>query len=182
MKKLSILTASLFLFVGLCVPVTSQAQTSLKIGPRLGIPVGDVSDIGGNLFIGVDARIDSEGLPVVISPSLDYYFMDDVTIGGESVSRTVFAVDANAFYEFGVDNQAFVPYAGGGLAITRFSTEDVQTQFGSVSGGSDTEVGLNVAGGARFPLGSVEPFAQLNATLGGDVQRLGLTGGLLFGL
>jgi hypothetical protein len=47
-------------------------------------------------------------------------------------------------------------------------------------GSETTEVGVNIVGGARFPLGSLEPFAQLNATLGGDLERFGITGGLLF--
>ncbi len=185
MKRLTLLVASFFLVLGLVVPTATQAQTSVKIGPRLGIPLGDVSDAGGNLFFGADARIGSEGLPVQINPSFDYYLLDDRTLNGQDVGQTIIAVDVNALYEFGIDNEAFTPYAGGGLAITRTSVEEqtFSNQFGSVTvgGASDTDVGLNIVGGARFPLGSVEPFAQLNATLGGDVQRLGITGGLLFG-
>lgn len=160
MKKLSIITASLFLVVGLAAPVNAQAQTGVKVGPRVGIPVGDLSDFT-SVFLGADLRVINEELPVVPSASFDYYLTDVENF-------SVIAVDLNALYEFGVDNQEFVPYSGGGLAVTRSS--------------DDTEIGLNIVGGARFPLGGVEPFAQLNATLGGNVQRLGLTGGLLFSL
>lgn len=182
MRRLTLLAASLFLAVGLLAPTSAQAQSSFKIGPRIGIPLGDVSDRGGNFFFGADARVYNDALPVVISPSFDYYLLDDQSVNGQSAGQTVIAVDINALYEFGIDNEAFVPYAGGGLAITRWSQEDVT--FGNVTydGGSSTEVGLNIVGGARFPLGTVDPFVQLNATLGGDVQRLGLAGGLLFNI
>jgi hypothetical protein len=180
MKRLTLLVTSLFLVVGLVGPMASQAQTSFKIGPRVGIPLGDVSDAGGNLFVGADARITSEGLPVVINPSLDFYLMDDYGSANTQVSQSIIAVDVNGLYEFGIDNQAFTPYAGGGLAITRWSV-DWPSGTGSQFDPSTTEVGLNLVGGARFPLGSLEPFAQLNATIGGDIQRLGVTGGVLFG-
>lgn len=133
-------------------------------------------DRGGSLFLGADARISGQALPVVLNPSFDFYLMDDVS--GTSASQSVFAVDVNALYEFGVENQVFTPYAGGGVGITRYSADTEVSGLGSET----TEVGLNVVGGARFPLGNLEPFAQLNATLGGDVERLGITGGLLFRL
>lgn len=155
----------------MAIPTGAQAQTEVSIGPRLGIPVGDLAD-GSSVFFGAEARVDSEALPVVANGSFDYYLT-------ESDNVSYIAVDLNALYEFGVDNQAFTPYAGGGLAITRVSF-DSDSEF--VESSSDTEIGLNLAGGARFPLGSIEPFVQLNATLGGDAQRLGLTGGLLFAL
>jgi hypothetical protein len=172
MKRLLTFAAALLLGFGLLGPGTANAQTSVQLGPRLGIPVGDLED-ATSLYIGADVRIHSENLPVVPNASFDYYFTDVDEL-------SIFTVDLNALYEFGVDNEAFTPYAGGGLAITR-------TSFDAASGGfaissDDTEVGLNLVGGARFPLGNIEPFAQLNATLGGDLQRLGVTGGLLFNL
>jgi hypothetical protein len=177
MKRFSLLLASFVLALGVMVPTTAQGQASFKIGPRLGIPVGDISD-GASVFIGADARVKTAALPVVPSGSFDYYFTD-------TDGYSVFAVDLNALYEFGIDNAVFVPYAGGGLAITRSSFDSPGVSVGGQTFGggstSSTEVGLNIVGGARFPLGGLEPFAQLNATLGGDVQRLGITGGLLFG-
>lgn len=178
MQRFTVLVASLILGLGLLVPTSAEAQTTVKLGPRLGVPVGDVSDAGGNLYFGADARIESEGLPVVINPSFDFYLMDDFPVGGQSVGQSLFTIDVNALYEFGVDNEAFTPYAGGGIGITRYSLDaDLRN-----SSSSDTDVALNIVGGARFPLGNVEPFAQLNAAFGGDWDRLGITGGLLFQL
>ncbi len=178
MKRFSLLLASFILAIGLMAPTTAQGQASFKIGPRLGIPLGDLSDVS-SVFIGGDVRVTTEALPVVPNASFDYYLTD---VDGYSV----FAVDLNALYEFPIENEAFAPYAGGGLAITSFSFDNPSVSFGGQTFGggttSSTEVGLNLVGGARFPLGSIEPFAQLNATLGGDAQRLGLTGGLLFSI
>lgn len=155
------------------MPSEAQAQTDIKIGPRLGIPLGDVSDGGGNLFFGVDARIDSDAVPVVLSPSFDYYLTDVDNL-------SYIAVDLNGLYAFDIDSEGVSPYAGGGLAITR-SSVDVPDALGGGSS-SSTDIGLNLVGGARFMLDPVEPFVQLNAGIGGDVTRLGLTGGILFAL
>jgi len=154
----------------------ARAQVSVDLGPRIGLPLGDLSDADASLFIGADARITTPSLPVVLNPSFDFYFID----APEGADVSAFAVDLNALYEFGVENVAFTPYAGGGLAITRFDSE-VDTAFGSF-GSSTTEVGLNLIGGARFLLDPVQPFAQLNINIGGDIQRLGITGGVLFNL
>ncbi|MFB6230376.1 MAG: outer membrane beta-barrel protein [Salinibacter sp.] len=183
-KRLTVAVAGLLLTFGLVLPPGAHAQmedegseATIKIGPRIGLPVGDLSD-AGTLFFGAEGRADLGDLPVVANASFDYYLTD-------IENTTYFAVDLNALYEFGIENQSFVPYAGGGLGITRvsFETQGVDIPGGGTVGGtssSETEIGLNLVGGARFPVGSIEPFAQLNITLG-DTQRVGITGGLLFG-
>jgi hypothetical protein len=185
-KRFTVAVAGLLLAFGLVLPPGGAhaqmedggTQATIKIGPRIGLPVGDLSD-AGTLFFGAEGRVDLGDLPVAANASFDYYLTD-------IDNTSYFAVDLNALYEFGIENQSFVPYAGGGLGITRvsFETEGVDVPGEGTIGGassSDTEIGLNLVGGARFPVGSVEPFAQLNATLGGDGQRVGITGGLLFG-
>jgi hypothetical protein len=179
MRKSLLLPALCLLLALLVTP--ARAQVSVDLGPRIGLPLGDLSDADASLFIGADARITTPSLPVVLNPSFDFYFTDDP----EGIDRSIFAVDLNALYEFGVENVAFTPYAGGGLAITRLSvdSEGVDTPFGPVGGGSvsDTEIGLNLIGGARFLLDPVQPFAQLNIAIG-DLTRIGITGGVLFNL
>ena len=168
-----LLAATLTLVVGLAGPPTAPAQTSVKIGPRMGVPVGNVSDAGGTLFFGADARVDLAALPdpVVLSPSFDFYLTDDFS----GSSLTIFALDLNGLYEIPLEDSPVAPYAGGGIAITRVSIEeDVPDRFDP----SSTEIGLNLVGGTRFPLESVEPFAQINVTAGAD--RIGLAGGVLF--
>jgi hypothetical protein len=172
---------ALFLALGLAVQPQARAQMddggdspTIQIGPRVGIPFGDVSDIGGNLFFGAGGRVQISALPseIVLSPSLDFYLTDDFAGAG----LTIVAVDLNGFYEFQVEESPFVPYVGGGIAVTNISV-DVENTFADPS---TTEVGLNLVGGVRFPLDSVEPFAQFNFAAGAD--RIGVTGGILFTL
>lgn len=162
----------------LIVPTAAEGQTSTKIGPHLGVPVGEVSEVGGNLFFGGEARVKTVALPVVINPSLDYYLMGDRPLGRRQVGQSLLRVDVNALYEFGGKEEVFTPYAGGGLGITRYSY-DADPR---IAPSEDTEVGLNIVGGGRLQLGRVEPFAQLNAAVLDDWDRLGLTTGILLRL
>jgi len=167
MKKLSTI-ALLFALILLFAPQQADAQTSFEVGPRIGIDLGDIEEF----FIGAEGRIVSDAIPVVISPAFDYYF-DGVD------GLTIFSFDANALYEFGVDNQAFTPYAVGGLGFVRTSVDTGETGFGSFSA-STTDVGLNIVGGARFETGNLQPFAQAKINVGGDFTLFNLMGGLLF--
>lgn len=168
MKRFAVLFAALLLGGALTLPMSSEAQ-GLKVGPRLGIPLGTLSD-ASSVFVGADARLQVPALPIVPQASFDYYLMD-----ADNVS--VYTVDINALYEFPLPNPMFKPYAGAGIGITGSS---VDTQLGTQS---DTDAGLNLVGGARFPLSTIEPFVQLNAVVTGDSDepRVGLAGGILFG-
>jgi hypothetical protein len=137
MNRFSLLTASLFLIVGLIGAAPAQAQTDFRLGPRLGADFGDADA----LFIGADARIDTPALPVTINPTFDVYFIDP----GSLVS-----ISGNALYSFGVANKVFDPYAGGGFGIYRFGFD----------GGSSTDLGLNFIFGSEFKFRGVNPFAE----------------------
>lgn len=168
MKKLSFFSL-LFASVFLLTPQQANAQVEVEVGPRVGIDLADASDIGGDFFIGAEGRINSAAMPVTINPAIDYYFVD---VDGYSLLN----VDINALYEFGVDNQAFTPYAGGGLGVIRSSFD-----AGGISA-SDTEIGLNLLGGATFETGNLQPFVQAKINVGSNFTLFGLMGGLLFGL
>jgi hypothetical protein len=63
-------------------------------------------------------------------------------------------LNANLFYHFHLANDRFVlPYLGGGLNVARLSSDQ-------------NEVGLNLAGGIRFP-GNITPFLELRAVVSG---------------
>jgi len=175
MKRLSFATILVALFF-LAVPA-QDANAQVKIGPRVGIDVGDDLD---SPFIGAEVRFLAGDLPVTFVGSFDYYFIDDetITFGGQTVEadNSAFTLDFNALYMFGIDNEAFTPYAGGGLGITRGSTD-----FNGESE-SNTEVNLNVVGGAEFPLDAVTPFVQAQFGIGGDFERFNIAGGILFNI
>jgi hypothetical protein len=46
---------------------------------------------------------------------------------------------------------------------------------------SSSDTGINLVGGADFEVGTLQPFVQAQFTLG-DLDRFGITGGLLFAL
>lgn len=162
MSRFSLLAASLLLIAGLIGAAPAQAQTDFRLGPRIG---GDFGDADA-LFIGADARIDTPALPVTINPTFDVYFVDP----GSLVS-----ISGNALYSFGVANQVFDPYAGGGLGIYRFGFD----------GNSNTNLGLNFIFGAEFKFRGVQPFAeaQVSPIFGdGNATLFSLKGGVLFEL
>jgi opacity protein-like surface antigen len=174
MKRFTVLTALAFLLAA-AVPLSSHAQ--FKVGPRATIDVGDIEEFA----IGGDVRynLSQVNAPIQLSGAFDFYFADDVQIGTEEASRTIFTVDLNGHYVFPTEG-TISPYAGAGLGITNVSV-DIDTPAGN-SGGDDTDIGLNLVGGVEFQTGSVRPFAQGQVSFGGDFTRFGITGGVLFTL
>lgn len=172
MKRVAFLVTTVLLFVS-AAPLSASAQSdgggTFKVGPRLTADLGDISDAyDGTVALGGDARYKPSSIPVGGSAALDFYFADE--------NVTVFTLDLNAIYPIETE-AAFSPYVGAGLGYTDVSI-DTNTQFGGF-GGSDT--GLNLVGGAEFEVGSLQPFAQAQFTLG-SLSRFGITGGLLFSL
>lgn len=112
--------------------------------------------VGGRLL----ANIPNVNLEAVVSADI---FFPDADIDW-------LEFNGNIFYHFHVPGTANVlPYAGGGLNVTRLS-----------NGGSTTETGLNLAGGVRFPRPGITPFLEARAVIS-DADQLVLTFGLLFG-
>lgn len=151
--------------IGLLLSVGAQsAKAQFEVGPRVGYDL-EVEE----LHIGAEARFDIGGLdlPIKAKPSIDYYFVDNLTL---------LTFDANAIYEFDLEGGTIEPYAGAGLGISYWSFDD--DAFGGIDvDASDTNVGLNLLGGAVFGGGSLRPFAE--ARFNTD-DLFTLTGGLLF--
>lgn len=147
----------------------AAAQISgLAIGPRVGYDIaGDVEE----LFLGAEARAGFGQLPILFNVAFDYYLTED--------PLSFFQLAINALYEFGVDNQAFTPYAGAGLSINRWSL-DIDTPFGGIET-SSTDVGFNILGGARLEMNALRPFAQVQYTTS-DFDILSIAVGVLFSL
>lgn len=166
MKKI-LATLTLLLALGL-VAAPAQAQVSFELGPRVGYDAGDVEE----LFIGADVRVSSAALPLIINPTFDYYFIEDVG----DVDNGLWALSVNALYPFGVSNAVFTPYGGAGVGLYNFSFGDSST----------TDVGLNLVFGAQFlNTGVVKPFVEAQySPIFSDPENTNLftvKGGLLFG-
>lgn len=67
------------------------------------------------------------------------------------------------------------PYAGAGLHISRVSQEVGTTDV------SETEMGLNLLGGLRWPLAGMTALTELRLGLGGDHEQFALSFGFMFG-
>jgi len=145
----------------------TTAPATFKVGPRITLGVGDISDFG-SLAVGADARYQPAGFPVGGNVAFDFYLGDD--------NVSVFTLDLNAIYPIETES-SFSPYFGAGLGYTSVSF-DTGTQFGRVG---ESEPGLNLVGGAEFEVGQFQPFVQGQFTLQ-DAMRLGITGGLLLSL
>ena len=159
---------TVFAILWLVVPA-AYSQVGIELGPKLGFDVaGDVEEP----FIGLDARF-STTLPVIINPTFDYYFTEE--------NFTLWQIALHALYEFGVANEMFTPYAGGGISLTRSSFDLPDDPFFDDIDASDSSVGLNGIAGAKFPVGGVDLFGQVQLTVG-DVDMVALAVGALFSL
>ncbi len=155
------ITTAVLLIVLAAAAAPSKAQVAVDLGPRLGFDIGgDIEE----LFIGADARFTIADFPVDLGATFDYYFTDE--------NFTFYQISLNAYYDFVIEDVAFVPYAGAGLGISRVSLD--AGPFSS----SDSDTGINLIGGARFNAGNVFPFAQVQLTIG-DLDLFSIGGGVL---
>ncbi len=155
-RALLLAGASLFLLG----PAATQAQTS--IGGQ--VSWADDADIG----LGARAF-----LPIpALHPQLAFVPSFDVFFPGSDLSY--WELNANIHYTFVTDNSNLSPYVGAGLNFARASA-----RVGPVGRVSESEVGVNVLGGLRFPMGGFSPFVEARVELGGGEQFV-LAGGLLF--
>lgn len=148
----------------------SQAQVLLKLGPRVTADQGDIADAPGrSLAIGIDGRVRLEDFPIQVDGSIDYYPKDEVL--------SIYTFDINLVYLFVSEDRSLTPYAGLGLSAARI-TSDADVGEGPFDA-SSTETGANIVGGIEYHLGRVMPFVQAQFTNGEDLDRFGVSGGLL---
>ena len=157
MKRLGLLFA---FALGLALsPSAAAAQTHVAAGPRLGFDVANVEE----MLIGVEARIGHADLAIEVQPALDVYLAEQ----GSFVT-----LSANVLYLVPVDDARFTPYTGAGLGFS----------FYDVDGTDQSDTGLNLVGGVRFPTElAFTPFVQTQVTLG-EVDLIAISGGVLFDL
>lgn len=167
MRKLT----SVIAVAALIAAVSTEAPAQGAARP---FNIGGQVSIGGDSDLGIGVRYENQLNSLMPSmPTLRAVVSGDFFFPGQGVDWLEFNI--GAVYGFsGMSGGSITPYAGGGLNITRTS---VDVGFG---GGSNTEVGLNLIGGARFrAMGSMTPYAELRLELGGGEQFV-ITGGLLF--
>ena len=170
MKHLSLAAIAAILL--LAVP-SAHAQGTIGAGVH-GLYDLDLESFG----IGAQARAGANlgGFSLVINPSLEYFFTDDE----ENVSTSAFGANVDLLYQIGDQYvTTFQPYFGAGLGIRRYSVE-VDSPLGDLDG-SETDLGLNLIGGATFGGGPIQPFARATIAIM-DGTPIVLKAGILFGI
>lgn len=144
------------------VLLVDSARAQVHLGPQ--ISIADEADVGlgGRLVAGVE---DYSGLEVI--GSVDIFFPDG--------NFDYWEINGNAVYNFEiVGAPSLRPYAGGGLNVAHVDFDD------DVPGGeSDTDLGLNLLAGSKFPLEGFTPFVEVRGEISGG-EQLVITGGFLF--
>ena len=156
MRDIRGMTAAASLCAGLLMSGAAPAAAQVYGGAQA--LWGSDSDfgVGGTLLANIEnANLEFAG-------SFNLFFPD----GDDDFWET----NANVFYHFHLSGTPSVlPYLGGGLNISRLS-----------NGSADTEAGLNLGGGIRFPMAGVSPFIEARAVISDHDQAV-LAFGLIFG-
>ena len=146
------LTAGAFGFA----PCGLEAQALFGVNGNFGTETD--FGIGGRVHLGLSRA--TRGLEAM--GSFEIFFPDG--------PADYWEVNANVFYALPVESATVLPYVGGGLNIGHTDVGEFDS----------TEVGLNLAGGVRFPGTSVTPFVEARAVIS-NRDQLVLTAGVLFG-
>jgi len=126
---------------------------------------GDDTDfgLGARVAFPIGGSVGQKGIKGLAT--FDYFFPDGFDF---------WEITGNGVYDISTSGSAS-PYVGAGLTFARSSV--------SVSGfsASNSEVGLNLLGGARFaPTGNVQPFVEARFQIR-DGSQFVLSGGVYFG-
>ena len=156
-----------------------QVTAQVSLGPHAGYNI-DVEELyfGSTIQFQLPARIGETHL--IASPGFDFYPFFGPDVEGFDISASFFAFNFDLLYPF--PTSGVEPYVGAGLVISRASVN--ASGLDPLPGGavqlSNTDVGLNLKGGAFFgSAGSVRPFAE-GILVVGSYSTLLLKGGVLF--
>lgn len=143
----------------------SQVEAQ-AIGPQ--ITWGSDADlaVGARIELGLPNLLTSSGplSSTFLIGSFDYYI--------DCEECSLWEVNGNLAVP--VAASSLNPYLGAGLNVMRFSTDFAGLDV------SDTEIGLNLLGGLKFPIGSLSAFGEGRLTVSGS-EQFALTFGVLFG-
>lgn len=139
--------------------LAAPSSAQVHFGPQVSLADDVDVGLGGRVVAGVPHY---RGLE--FAGTFDVFFP-----GGD---LDYFEVNGNLLYNFEIQGSTSVrPYAGGGLNLARIDHPTT---------GGDTELGLNLAGGAKFTTdGPLTPYLELRAEISGGEQIV-LTVGALF--
>jgi hypothetical protein len=152
------------LLLAFALPLASQAQW--RLGTHAGYDV-DVKEI----LIGVNAQFTIpgaaiSGVPLQFNPGFDFY-------PGVGDGVSYWSADMDAHYP--IQARGFNPFVGGGLYMSRASVD-----AGTLGSFSDTNMGVNLMGGAEFGNHDVvRPYAEGKLRVGSGSTFI-IKGGVSF--
>lgn len=127
---------------------------------------GDDTDfgLGARVAFPIGGSVGQKGIKGLAT--FDYFFPDGFDF---------WEITGNGVYDISTSGSAS-PYVGAGITFARYSVS-----AGALGSASDSEVGLNLLGGARFkPTGNVQPFVEARFQIR-DGSQFVLSGGVFFG-
>ena len=171
------------LAVGIGLLIAAQPiQAQFSFGPQLAW--GDDTDfgIGGRLDFDLAGPLAIDDGPfqnLFGSATASYYFWDCGSSVPDTTDCGFIEFNGNAGVPFTIEDSALEGYLGTGLHVARFSVDhggavDESPLF------SDTEIGLNLLAGMKFPLSDLTGFVEGKFGLVGAEQFV-LSAGILFG-
>lgn len=160
--------------LGLARPCEAQIRVGVQgsFGDGPGESEESAAGLGARLAFPVGFTLDEENMLSRLEghASFDYFFPDCA-----SLDCSYWEINGNAVLPFPVAG-VVAPYVGAGLSVGRFSFDSEEADLDD----SETEVGVNLLGGARVGVGSVDVYGEARAVLAG-AEWVVLTLGVLLG-
>ena len=178
MKRWAIVTLGLVLALW-----GSPADAQVSFGPQL--VWGDDTDlgVGGRIDFGLAGALgidDGFFQNLFGSATGSYFFWDCGTgIDIDNLDCGYIEFNGNAGVPFTVESSSLSGYFGSGLHVGRTSV-DYKGEIIERTLASDTEIGLNLLGGFKFPISDLTGFVEGKFGLVG-VEQFVLSFGFLFG-
>jgi len=161
MKKLCAGLFALALLFG----TADLAHGQVSLGPE--ISIADNVDFGIGAVL--EAALGSLDPNLEMAARFTLYFPDGIDY---------WELNGDLRYLFPLtDQNQIIPYVLGGIAIGHASYDGDRPGL-EVNGGN-TEVGVRLGGGLKFPMDRITPFAELGLGVG-DIPDFSLRGGLTF--
>lgn len=133
------------------IPARGDAQVA--VGPTLAFH--DDADFGVGAMITAPTPSLGEGLGL----------MGDFTLFFPDGDVDYWEINANVTWDIPVEDRPVAPFVLGGLNLANISVDIPDSALGADD--SNTELGLNIGGGLRFPAGNLEPLVGIRAELSG---------------
>lgn len=159
MKKWTFLLAGLACLIG-----AQPAQGQISLGPQLGW--------SNDWDLGLGARVElglANTLGIQNGPFANLYGTASGTYFWWRSFWSLIELNPNVAVPFEI-GRSLTPFVGTGLQLTRFR----------IRSDVETDVGLNILGGVKYPVFGLTSFAEAKVVLGGN-RDFTISGGVLFG-